>query len=76
MSGMHRMQFDLESMFGSYFTLILIIYVLIFYHVKHNAWHSVGARVVCPSIDLTHTPSLQSVQVNRHLNRTALKVLL
>ena len=34
MSGMHRTQFDLESMFGSYFTLIPIIYVLIFYHVK------------------------------------------
>ena len=35
MSGMHRTQFDLESMFGSYFTLIPIIYVLILYHVKH-----------------------------------------
>ena len=32
---MHSTQFDLESMFGSYFTLIPIIYVLIFYHVKH-----------------------------------------
>ena len=34
MSGMHRTQFDLESMFGSYFALILIICVFIFYHVK------------------------------------------
>ena len=36
MSGMHKTQFDLESMFGSYFTVILIICVLIFYHVKHT----------------------------------------